>query len=115
MGNIYLDVKSGSTSSSSLTKIITFTLPASQKTRLIELSISPDSSFSTTGSFKVVIDGVEQSQTSAQSLPSSLTIPFWKLQDKNNEFVSNTKVEIWAVSDGSTTVTATAVIFGEGI
>jgi len=94
---------------------MTFTLPKGQETRLIELSLAPDSSFSTTGEFKINISGATESQITSQSLPSTLTIPFHRLSESNKVFKSGSKIEVFGKSDGSTTISVTGVIFGEGV
>jgi|GEM_PF-2589743 len=138
---IYFEVKEASTNSANIQDLITFTIPTPSPVVLKELSILPDSAFTSYGTFSITVAGQTQI-TTPQRLRNSLTIPFWTFEESNkgdgdngviSDFASaikrviavllgrkkgimlmpNEKVEIKATSDGTNTVLLSCSLVGE--
>jgi hypothetical protein len=118
---IYLKVQKASVSSANYQKVLTFTIPAPSPIRIVDISLSPDAVFSSTGKFGLSIGG-QTNETSGQSLPSALDIPIGEFRNeetlpdgkKVKGLILNTgdTIEIFA-SNSSGTGAITAVVLGE--
>jgi hypothetical protein len=123
MARPYFDLANGSTNSSRLVSIITFKIKATNPVRITEISLLPDSAFQTYGKFALRISGLGQIPTQPQDLKATLTIDFSKFEFKtklaNGEEVKgfvmlpNETIEILAQSDGTNTISMSAMVVGE--
>lgn len=120
---IYFQVKQASVSSANLQKVLEFKMPAPSPIRILDISLSPDTTFQGSGTFNLIIGG-QTNETSGQPLPSALDIPTWSFQDeivlpdgkKAKGLILNPgdTIEIFGACSSGTGI-LTAVVLGEVI
>jgi len=109
---IYLDVKSASVSSSSNSKLITFTMPSPSDILIKDLSLNPDSTFAGSGTFQIFIGGQSVILT-PKKLPVALDFPLWTFNEgKGLRLNPGDTIEIWGANSSGTGI-LTAEVLGE--
>ena len=123
MARPYFDISTNSTNSAGLVTLIKFTINATNPVRITEISLLPDSAFQTYGKFALKISGLGQIPITPQPLKATLTIDTSKFEFKRKladgsevkgfVMLPNETIEILAQSDGTNTVSISAMIVGE--
>ena len=119
--SVYIKTDEGVVTSTTQTTLITFTMPEIVNVRLIELSLLPDSAFTSYGKVKIEIGGISHELT-PQKLKSSLTIPLNTFNDEqtiDGKIVRGVvlnpgdTVKVLGNSDGTNEVKIDATLVGE--
>jgi len=116
---IYFDMKDGTTKNYT---VITFQMPSVNYVRITEISLFPDSSFSSYGKFNIIVAGNTQFET-PKTLKSGYTIDTSKFKSivklpdgrevEGLVLAPNEKIEIPIWSDGTNQITLSVGIVGE--
>jgi len=110
---IYFEIDQASVNNTNLETVLTFVINGPSPVRIVDLSLTPDSTFAGSGEFNLIIGGLTSSSGS-QKLPNSLDVPFWALSDKGLVLLPGEKIEILA-SCSSGTGLLTVNVMGEVI